>query len=98
MRAARTSPDDAIIVYLHSASSSTAAPPHARSTATDLATAGADVVIGSHAHQLQTTTTSGNTVEYGMGNFVFEAHKVDTRTTGVLTVTIPGGQECRRPA
>ncbi len=95
VRAARTaSPDDAIIVYLHSGIELNRCPTtRQKQTATDLAIAGADVVIGSHAHQLQATTTSGNTfVEYGMGNFVFEAHKVDTRTTGVLRVTIPGGQ------
>lgn len=95
VRAARAaSPDDAIVVYLHSGIELVRCPTQRQQlTARELAAAGADVVIGSHAHQLQTTTAIGNTfVEYGMGNFVFEAKKVDTRTTGVLTVTIPGGQ------
>lgn len=94
VRAARqASPDDAIVVYLHSGIELQRCPtPRQQSTAQMLSEAGADVVIGSHAHLLQTTTSLGNTfVAYGMGNFVFEAYKVDTRSTGVLTVTVPGG-------
>lgn len=93
VRAARSkSPDDAIVVYLHSGTELVRCPTkRQQETARLLAAAGADVVIGSHAHILQTTTTIKNTaVAYGMGNFVFTSHRDSTRATGVLTVTIPG--------
>ncbi len=88
------SPDDVIVVFLHSGVERVKCPT-ARQQLTDktLADAGADVVIGSHAHQLQPATTIGNTaIAYGMGNFVFESRSAETRATGVLTVTVPGTQ------
>lgn len=90
--ARKASPDDVIVVYLHSGIELERCPTQ-RQQLTDrmLAEAGADVVVGSHAHILQTTTTIGDTaIAYGMGNFVFEAHKDTTRATGVLSVTVPG--------
>lgn len=90
--ARRNSPDDVIVVYLHSGIELVKCPTP-RQTETDqaLAEAGADVVIGSHAHRLQTTTTVGNTaIAYGIGNFAFAATSATTSATGVLTVTVPG--------
>lgn len=85
-------PDDVVVVYLHSGTELVRCPrPRQQETARALAAAGADVVVGSHAHILQTTTSIGQTaVAYGLGNFVFGSGRADTRATGVLTVTIPG--------
>lgn len=93
-QARAASSDDAIVVYLHSGSELVQCPTERQQeTSRRLAEAGADVVIGSHAHILQTTGTRGNTaIAYGMGNFVFGSGAEQTRATGVLTVTVPGGQ------
>lgn len=91
-QARSASPDDVIVVYLHSGIELVKCPTQRQQT-TDaaLAEAGADVVIGSHAHLLQPTTTVGNTaIAYGLGNFVFASSRTETRSTGVLTVTVPG--------
>lgn len=93
VKAARAaSPDDVVVVYLHSGTELVRCPtPRQQETMKALATAGADVVIGSHAHILQPTATQGNTaMAYGMGNFVFGSGAPQTRATGVLTVTVPG--------
>ncbi len=56
-----------------------------------LAEAGADAVVGSHAHVLQPQTTVGRTlVAYGLGNFVFYAKGGAAVQSGVLTVTVTG--------
>jgi len=59
-----------------------------RTAARALADAGADVVVGSHAHVLQPQATVGRAVvHYGMGNFVFYARGGAAADSGVLTVT-----------
>ncbi|MEL4504431.1 CapA family protein [Luteococcus sp. H138] len=93
VKAARAaSPDGVVVVYLHSGTELVRCPtPRQRETMKALSEAGADVVIGSHAHILQPTATNGNTaMAYGMGNFVFGSGAPQTRSTGVLTVTVPG--------
>ncbi|MEL4358466.1 MULTISPECIES: CapA family protein [unclassified Luteococcus] len=97
-KARAASPDDVVVVYLHSGTELVKCPtPRQQQTMKDLAAAGADVVIGSHAHILQPTATQGNTaIAYGMGNFVFGSGGPQTRPTGVLTVTIPAGQGAGR--
>ncbi|WP_432562549.1 CapA family protein [Kineococcus sp. SYSU DK003] len=62
--------------------------------AAELVAAGADAVVGSHAHlQLgQGYLRSGDRtgfVDYGLGNFVFYAKKAVTVETGVLELTLP---------
>lgn len=92
VKAARAAdPDAVILVYLHSGIELQRCPtPRQIYTDAELAKAGASVVIGSHAHITQTTTTVGSTaVAYGMGNFVFGSGRTETRSTGVLTVTVP---------
>lgn len=60
-----------------------------RDLATRLAAAGADVVVGSHAHVVQPDTTVGRTaVHYGTGNFVFYARGGRAVESGVWTVTV----------
>ncbi|WP_198950601.1 CapA family protein [Kineosporia sp. A_224] len=54
-----------------------------------LASAGADAVVGSHAHVLQPQTkVAGAVVHYGMGNFVFYARPGAGAQTGVLSLTV----------
>ncbi|WP_286958259.1 CapA family protein [Arsenicicoccus sp. UBA7492] len=92
-RARAAGPTDVIVVYLHSGIEKQRCPtPRQVLTDSALAEAGATVVVGAHAHVLQTTTTVGDTaVAYGIGNFVFgSGSSAETRASGVLTVTVPG--------
>jgi poly-gamma-glutamate synthesis protein (capsule biosynthesis protein) len=58
----------------------------------ELLTAGADVVVGSHAHVVQPTIKRGRTaVAFGLGNFVFYAHPGLSAESGVFTVTVDRG-------
>ena len=78
---------DVVVVYLHWGIQGEACPTDGQQAlATDLVEAGADVVVGSHAHQLQGDGRLGpGFVAYGLGNF---AWYTPTRTTGVLTLTV----------
>ena len=57
--------------------------------------AGADVVVGSHAHVVQPVRTiDGRTVAYGLGNFGWYTNRSPSDRTGVLTVTVhPDGTQ-----
>jgi hypothetical protein len=84
---------DVVVVYLHWGTDYTQCPNALQvRTARALADAGADVVLGSHAHQLQGGGWLGRTyVDYGLGNFVWwrRNNEVDGRS-GVLTLTLTG--------
>lgn len=92
VRAARRRAD-VVVVYLHWGTDYTSCPDAAqRSTARDLARAGADVVVGTHAHRVQGAGRLGATyVGYGLGNFVWSGRngELDSRS-GVLTLTLDG--------
>ena len=90
VRAARAT-YDVVVVYLHWGTDYTTCPDAAQaSTAAALAEAGADVVVGGHAHRVQGAGWLGRTyVGYGLGNFVW----LNTRgpadaVSGVLTVSV----------
>jgi poly-gamma-glutamate synthesis protein (capsule biosynthesis protein) len=56
-----------------------------------LAEAGADIVVGGHAHRLQGGGRLGDAlVHYGLGNFLFRANSPEGARTGVLEVTVTG--------
>jgi poly-gamma-glutamate synthesis protein (capsule biosynthesis protein) len=56
-----------------------------------LVDAGADIVVGSHAHVLEGGGRYGTAfVDYGLGNFVFYNGSGEFGRTGVLTVTATG--------
>lgn len=58
-------------------------------TSKALEKAGADVIIGSHAHRVNGHGWQGNSyVHYGTGNFVYYLNRDTAGHTGVLTVTI----------
>jgi poly-gamma-glutamate capsule biosynthesis protein CapA/YwtB (metallophosphatase superfamily) len=84
---------DVVVVYLHWGTDYTDCPnPLQRRTAAALAEAGADVVVGTHAHRVQGAGWLGATyVDYGLGNFVWwrRNSEADSRS-GVLTLTLDG--------
>jgi poly-gamma-glutamate synthesis protein (capsule biosynthesis protein) len=84
---------DVVVVYLHWGTDYTPCPNALQvRTAKALARAGADVVVGTHAHQLQGAGWLGSTyVDYGLGNFVWWRRNSDVESrTGVLTLTLDG--------
>jgi poly-gamma-glutamate capsule biosynthesis protein CapA/YwtB (metallophosphatase superfamily) len=83
---------DTVIVHLHWGTELQKCPNEAqRSLAPKLVAAGADVVVGGHAHILLGGGYLKNSyVSYGLGNFVFYNWGPDTGRTGVLTLTING--------
>jgi hypothetical protein len=99
IRAARAKAD-LVVVYLHWGTDYTGCPNSLqRSTAAALSAAGADVIVGSHAHRLQGAGwLNGSFVDYGLGNFVWwRRNSVPESTTGVLTLTArPTGSTNRR--
>jgi len=88
--ARRTS--DTVVVFLHWGLELETCPTGAqRSLAQALVGAGADVVVGSHAHVLLGAGRMNRAlVAYGLGNFVFYAFRELTSQTGVLEVTVTG--------
>lgn len=91
VRAAREQADT-VVVYLHwgtegSTCPNAAQPPLAQA----LVEAGADVIVGGHAHRLAGAGRMGSAfVAYGLGNFVFYTDSGPGAETGVLTVTVTG--------
>jgi len=83
---------DVVVVYLHWGEELQGCPTdQQRTTAQALAAAGADVVVGSHAHVLLGSGWLGDTyVDYGLGNFLWY-HDHDPET-GVLRLTIHDGE------
>ncbi len=84
----------AVIVYLHWGRSGEPCPlPRQQRLARTLIDAGADVLVGAHAHRLLAGGfLRGSYVHYGLGNFVwYNADGVSGRT-GVLTLTLRGDQ------
>jgi hypothetical protein len=83
---------DTLVVYLHWGSEGDQCPtPRQQELAQALVNAGADIVIGSHAHRVQTAGRLGTAlVDYGLGNFVFYNESGLSGVTGVLSVTATG--------
>jgi len=77
---------DVVVVYVHWGVQGERCPsPDQRSLASRLVGAGADVVVGTHAHRLQGDGRLGPAyVAYGLGNFAWYS----PGTTGVLTLTV----------
>ena len=83
---------DTVVVYLHWGSEGDTCPNEVQPVlARALVEAGADVVVGGHAHRLQGAGRMGSAfVAYGLGNFVFYKDSGVGTETGVLTVTVTG--------
>jgi poly-gamma-glutamate capsule biosynthesis protein CapA/YwtB (metallophosphatase superfamily) len=86
---------DVVVVYVHWGVQGERCPsPDQRTLARRLVEAGADVVVGSHAHVLQGDGRLGEGyVAYGLGNFAWYAPGA---TTGTLTVTVQPGPDRAR--
>jgi len=78
-----------VIVFMHWGTEGEACPdPNQLSLAHQLAAAGANIIIGAHAHMLQGSGWLGHTfVAYGMGNFLWWENSYST-ATGVLKLTL----------
>ncbi|KQY57263.1 CapA family protein [Nocardioides sp. Root140] len=82
---------DVVVVYLHWGTEYATCPDgRQQALATALSEAGADIVVGSHTHQLQGSGTLGGTyVAYGLGNFHW--YNSGQPLTGVLTLRVEDG-------
>jgi poly-gamma-glutamate synthesis protein (capsule biosynthesis protein) len=91
VRAARRT-SDTVVVFLHWGVELEQCPTaDQRKLARQLVAAGADVVVGGHAHRLQGAGRMGNAlVGYGLGNFAWYGTSELSRQTGVLFVTVTG--------
>jgi len=83
---------DTVVVFLHWGLELSGCPTsYQTALAGRLAAAGADVIVGSHAHVLLGAGMKGKAlVAYGLGNFVFYAGREETVRSGVLEVTVTG--------
>jgi poly-gamma-glutamate synthesis protein (capsule biosynthesis protein) len=91
VRGARAT-SDVVVVYLHWGTEGETCPQSSqRGLARRLVDAGADVVVGTHAHRQQGAGRLGAAlVDYGLGNFVFYNPSGPGTVSGVLTVTLLG--------
>ena len=92
---------DVVVAYLHWGVQGEGCPSaDQRTLAGRLVGAGADVVVGSHAHRLQGDGRLGNGyVAYGLGNFAwYSPGTAATSRTGVLTLTVRPPAERTRAA
>jgi 2',3'-cyclic-nucleotide 2'-phosphodiesterase (5'-nucleotidase family) len=89
VRAARAT-SDTVVVFLHWGVELQQCPsPDQRALAKKLVAAGADVVVGGHAHRVQGAGRMGRAlVDYGLGNFVWYGTSELSTQTGVLVVTV----------
>lgn len=85
---------DTLVVFLHWGIERHTCPSQAQQElALELVGAGADIVVGGHAHRLQGAGRMGDAIiGYGLGNFAFYAGSPEAAATGVLQVQV-GGDE-----
>jgi poly-gamma-glutamate synthesis protein (capsule biosynthesis protein) len=88
---------DIVVVYLHWGTEGRECPNAAqRSLAGRLAAAGADAVVGTHAHLLLGAGWLHSTyVDFGLGNFLWWRDNAYSNDTGVLTLTFRAGRVVR---
>lgn len=85
---------DFTIAFLHWGTEGEFCPNAAqRSIVEPLVAAGADAIIGGHAHRVQGFGMSGDAfVAFGLGNFVFRAQSPEARESGLMRLTVEGDQ------
>jgi hypothetical protein len=83
---------DTVIVYLHWGTELDACPnPLQEPLAQALVQAGADIIVGTHAHVLLGAGYLGTAfVDYGLGNFAFYDNSPPENASGSLVVTVTG--------
>ncbi|MCX6525320.1 MAG: CapA family protein, partial [Actinobacteria bacterium] len=81
-----------LAVYLHFGTEKETCPNARQKELVDLLiSAGADIVVGTHAHRLQGIGYQGDQlVAFGLSNFIFKAPSAVGNTSGVLVVTATG--------
>lgn len=91
VRDARTKADT-VVVYLHWGTSNQTCPnTQQQALAPRLVDAGADVIVGGHAHRVVGGGRLGNAVvHYGLGNFVFYNQTGPAGDSGFFSVTMTG--------
>lgn len=91
---------DLVVVYLHWGTEGSTCPDgQQKATAEALEKAGADVIVGTHAHRTQGMGWDGRSfVGYGLGNFVWYNTSATSRPSGVLTVTVDADAARKRGA
>ncbi len=91
VRAARPTVNT-LAVYLHFGTEKETCPNARQKELVDLMiSAGADIVVGTHAHRLQGIGYQGDQlVAFGLSNFIFKAPSAAGNTSGVLVVTATG--------
>jgi poly-gamma-glutamate capsule biosynthesis protein CapA/YwtB (metallophosphatase superfamily) len=96
LRAVRTARQEAdvVVVYMHWGQEGNPCPiAEMEDFAVAAARAGADIVVGTHAHQLLGDGWLGQTyVHYGLGNFLWWRDDRFSNDTGVLWITLQGDQ------
>jgi poly-gamma-glutamate synthesis protein (capsule biosynthesis protein) len=91
VRAARADSDTVVVVLHWGVEGATCPTERQRSLARTLEDAGADVIVGSHAHRLQGAGRLGDAfVAYGLGNLAFHASSPAGTTSGVLRLSVAG--------
>ena len=90
---------DTVIVYLHWGTQLDACPnPLQEPLAQVLVKAGADIIVGTHAHVLLGGGYLGSAfVDYGLGNFAFYDNSPPENASGSLVITATGRQSTRSP-
>ncbi len=90
---------DVVVAYMHWGLEGYTCPgDEAIAAARDLEAAGADVILGDHAHRVNGAGWVGDAyVHFGLGNFVYYLNTEPAGHTGVLTVTVdvPASDEPR---
>jgi poly-gamma-glutamate synthesis protein (capsule biosynthesis protein) len=83
---------DTVVVYLHWGTELDACPnPLQEPLANVLVKAGADIIVGTHAHVLLGAGYLGSAfVDYGLGNFAFYDNSPPENASGALVVTVTG--------
>jgi poly-gamma-glutamate synthesis protein (capsule biosynthesis protein) len=81
-----------LVVFLHWGTETThCASPEQHGLAQALIAAGADIIVGSHAHRVFGAGHFGEAlVAYGLGNFVYFREDGDSGSSGILLVTATG--------
>lgn len=90
---------DVVVAYMHWGIEGATCPgDEAIASARDLEAAGADVILGDHAHRVNGAGWVGDAyAHFGLGNFVYYLNTEPAGHTGVLTVTVdvPASDEPR---
>ena len=89
---------DVVIVFMHWGTEKDTCPSDAQQGAAQaLVAAGADAIVGSHAHRVQGSGWTGSTfVGYGLGNFIWDYAHGPNGDSGMLTITIDGDLASKR--